>query len=113
VPFAAPRHGRLARTGHWEGDGPARGSHLAPNGDLLIPEVQEALARFRACSLLAQRLYVRMLTPKGPWFRRDGLHDAEIGDPDSPSVERLQTGFCEDQATQEDLPHWSGARTSG
>ena len=75
----------------------------ARDGDLLLPGEHEALARFRACSLPAQRLYVRMLTRKGPWFRRDGLHYAEIGDPVSPIVELLQAGFCENQATLEDL----------
>ena len=75
----------------------------ARDGDLLLPEERDALARFRACSLPAQRLYVRMLTRKGPWFRRDDLNYAEIGDPESPIVELLQAGFCEDQATLGDL----------
>jgi hypothetical protein len=75
----------------------------ARDGDLLLPEEGEVIARFRACSLSAQRLYVRMLTRKGPWFRLDGLNYAEIGDPDPPMGELLQAGFCEDQATLEDL----------
>jgi hypothetical protein len=73
------------------------------DGDLLLPEEREILARFRVCSVPAQRLYVRMLTRKGPWFRFDGLHYSEIGDPEQPIVELLQAGFCDDQAAVEDL----------
>ena len=62
------------------------------DGDLLLSEERETLARFRACSLPAQRLYVRMLTRKGPWFHLDGLHYTEIGNPDSPIAELLRTG---------------------
>lgn len=73
------------------------------DSDLLLPEEGEVLARFRACSTPAQRLYVRMLTRKGPWFRFDDFQYTEIGDPDSPIRELLCNGFCEDQAAVEDL----------
>ena len=72
-------------------------------GDLLLAEERDDIARFRTLPVTAQRLYVRMLTRKGPWFRRDELQYSEIGDP-VPAVEKLrQARFCEDQPELEDL----------
>lgn len=72
-------------------------------GDLLTGEELDLIRRFHVCSLGAQRLYVRMLTRKGPWFRRDGLAYREIGDPDPLSEELIREGFCEAQASLDDL----------
>ena len=63
-------------------------------GDLLLVEECALLARFRTLPLAAQRLYVRMLTRKGPWFRQEQLSYPEIGDP-GPAIEVLRReGFC-------------------
>lgn len=72
-------------------------------GDLLTEEERGTLDQFRSLSLGAQRLYVRMLTRRGPWFRRDGLHYTEIGDPDACLGELLEAGFCEAEASLADL----------
>jgi len=72
-------------------------------GDLLTEDERAILNQFRSLSLGAQRLYVRMLTRRGPWFRRDGLHYAEIGDPDAYLGELLEAGFCDAEASLADL----------
>jgi len=72
-------------------------------GDLLSPEEAAILADFHHLSLGARRLYVRMLTRKGPWFRRDGLHYDEIGDPEPFLEELIREGLCEAQADLEAL----------
>lgn len=72
-------------------------------GDLLAEDEQTTLERFRSLSLGAQRLYVRMLTRRGPWFRRDGFHYSEIGDPDVFVAELQEAGFCEAEPSLSDL----------
>ena len=72
-------------------------------GDLLLAGERAILAQFRATSLGAQRLYVRLLTRKGPWFRRDDLRYAEIGEPGPVLDELMRAGFCEDAAALPDL----------
>ena len=49
-------------------------------GDLLRPGERELTERFLALPVQARRLYVRMLTRKGPWFRLEGLRYLEIPD---------------------------------
>lgn len=66
--------------------------------DLLLGEEREVLRRFRGLSTAAQRLYVRLLTRRGPWFRREGLQYAEIGDPEPVIGELLASGFCHGEA---------------
>ena len=44
-----------------------------------------------------------MLTRKGPWFRRDGLRYAEVGDPAEPLEELLRADFCASGATLGEL----------
>jgi len=71
--------------------------------DLLVPPEREILGRFRTLTRPAQRLYVRMLTRRGPWFRADALVYDEIGDP-GPAIEELASqGFCTTQAELPDL----------
>ena len=49
-------------------------------GDLLHPPEQELLARWRDLPDSAQCLYVRLISRRGPWFRRSKLAYTEIGD---------------------------------
>ncbi|MFZ2957732.1 MAG: hypothetical protein WA705_12665, partial [Candidatus Ozemobacteraceae bacterium] len=49
-------------------------------GDLLCPEERAFLEKFRDLSLPAQRLYVRLISRKGPVFRSDRLSYPEIPD---------------------------------
>lgn len=72
-------------------------------GDLLLQDEQAILERFRILSLGAQRLYVRMLTRRGPWFRCDGLVYPEIGYPEPFFAELIQADFCEAQPSLADL----------
>lgn len=72
-------------------------------GDLLSQDERTTLEQFRSLSLGAQRLYVRMLTRRGPWFRRDGLVYPEIGDPEPFLAELIRAGFCEAQPSLPDL----------
>jgi len=48
--------------------------------DLLGAEEKAFSSAFRSCSLPAQRLYVRLISRRGPFFRTDRLQYAEIGD---------------------------------
>jgi hypothetical protein len=48
--------------------------------DLLSPAERKFSEDFRRFGLDAQRLYVRLISRKGPLFRSDGLHYAEIQD---------------------------------
>jgi len=72
-------------------------------GDLLLTEERAVLGQFRSASLGAQRLYVRLLTRKGPWFRREGLRYEEIGEPGPCIEELIQAGLCEAAAALADL----------
>lgn len=53
-------------------------------GDMLSPSETDFLQRFEALSLQAQCLYLRLISRKGPWFRRSKLEYAEIGNLDTP-----------------------------
>lgn len=75
----------------------------ARSGDLLLPAERATIAGFRQLPPAAQRLYVRMLTRKGPWFRRDALRYPEIGDPEPPLAELVRAGFCRSDADLEEL----------
>lgn len=65
-------------------------------GDLLRPG-ETALAQcFGALPAPAKRLFVRLLTRRGPWIRRDALAYPEVEDLPG-ALERLSAeGFCED-----------------
>jgi hypothetical protein len=49
-------------------------------GDLLRPEEAARIQDFLALPAPARRLYVRMLTRRGPWFRLDDLAYPEVPD---------------------------------
>jgi len=72
-------------------------------GDLLRPEETARLEAFEALSLPARRLYVRMLTRRGPWFREDGLRYAEIGPTEAPLRSLEAAGFCTRQGPVQEL----------
>ena len=67
-------------------------------GDLLLPAERERIERFRRLPEGARRLYVRMLTRQGPWFRTDRLHYPEIPDAPAAVAALLEHGFCLDGA---------------
>ena len=62
--------------------------------DLLLPRERERAVAFLALPLSARRLYVRMLTRKGPWFRQDGLRYPEIPDLPQALADLAGAGFC-------------------
>ena len=72
-------------------------------GDLLHGEEHARVEAFLALPESARRLYVRLLTRKGPWFREDGLHYAEIGPPQESLRILCEGGFCADHAEAEEL----------
>lgn len=61
-------------------------------GDLLSSSEQVFLRDFGALGLGARRLYVRLLSRRGPWFRRDRLRYPEIDD--GAADELLAAGFA-------------------
>jgi hypothetical protein len=61
--------------------------------DLLGDEDRAFSSAFRGCSLPAQRLYVRLVSRKGPLFRSDRLHYDEIGDVSAPGAELEAAGL--------------------
>jgi hypothetical protein len=63
-------------------------------GGLLNPRERERTEAFLALPLGARRLYVRMLTRKGPWFRRDGLRYPEIPDLEGALADLAGAGLC-------------------
>ncbi|HLO68610.1 MAG TPA: hypothetical protein VK188_16415, partial [Holophaga sp.] len=68
------------------------------HADLLRPREADLLGAFGALGPGARMLYVRLLTRRGPWVRRDGLAYPEIGDP-GPALDELRAaGFA---ATEE------------
>ncbi len=73
--------------------------------DLLRPGERELAERFLALPVQARRLYVRMLTRKGPWFRLDGLRYPEIPDLGEALAVLRGAGFAAagDAAAPEDL----------
>lgn len=75
--------------------------------DILHAEELAFVMTFRQLSLAAKRLYVRLSSRKGPFFRRDLLSYREIPDLDSTLAELMQTAFadaCEGVATTDLLP---------
>ena len=62
-------------------------------GDLLGDEEKAFSAAFRSRSLAAQRLYVRLISRKGPLFRSDRLRYQEIGDVSGPAAELEAVGL--------------------
>ena len=63
-------------------------------GDLLHGEERDRLACFQALPEDAQRLYVRMLTRQGPWFRLDSLRYPEVADVPGAAAALVQADFC-------------------
>lgn len=70
-------------------------------GDLLQPGEQAFAAGFAALSLPARRLYVRLLSRKGPLVRRDRLSYSEIPDLAAAAAELIAARFADAGA---DLP---------
>lgn len=64
-------------------------------GDLLRDDEQGFAADFRALSVSAQRLYVRLISRRGPCFRRDRLAYAEIDDLDRALDDLHTAGFLD------------------
>ena len=62
--------------------------------DLLLPRERERTETFLTLPVSARRLYVRMLTRKGPWFRQDGLRYPEIPDLPGALDALARAGFC-------------------
>lgn len=60
---------------------------------LLTPAELGFLVEFRSLSQDARRLYTRLLSRRGPWFRRDRFRYAEI-DSETASDELLAAGFA-------------------
>lgn len=64
-------------------------------GDLLLPAEHAFAAGFAALSLPARRLYVRLLSRKGPLVRRDRLAYREIADLDAAAAELVAARFAD------------------
>lgn len=64
---------------------------------LLVPDELQFIARVRALPRASRALLVRMVTRRGPLFRRSRLHYAEIGDICTAAAPLLQSG-CVDEA---------------
>ncbi len=77
------------------------------DGDLLEPDETEFLEGFRELSEAARRLYVRLLSRKGPVFRRDRISYREISSVDAAITELVEAGFAdraENVSVEELLP---------
>jgi HD superfamily phosphodiesterase len=74
-------------------------------GDLLLPSERARSETFLGLPGPAQRLYVRMLSRRGPWFRTDALAYAEIEDLPAALRDLEAAGFCAgaDRAAPADL----------
>jgi len=72
-------------------------------GDLLHPGERERLAAFAQLPLGARRIYVRMLTRQGPWFRPEQFHYPEIEDLPGALAALAAAGFCSAEAPLEAL----------
>jgi len=62
-------------------------------GDLLTAEEHDQLARFGRVSADGQKLYVRLLSRKGVWFRADKLDYPEVGDVPQAADELAEAGL--------------------
>lgn len=65
-------------------------------GDLLSPLELGFAERFLSISIAAKRLYVRLVSRRGPCFRRDGLRYREVEDLDAAIAELVARGFLDD-----------------
>ncbi|MEO8504949.1 MAG: VRR-NUC domain-containing protein [Acidobacteriota bacterium] len=94
--FREPEPGRRLRTGYYlDNFEVLLASVEARYGDLLAPGELEFLKDFRALPLGSRRLWVRLLTRKGPGFEVDRLRYCEIEI--SAAVEALrESGFAEE-----------------
>lgn len=63
--------------------------------DLLHPAERDFASDFSCLSVDARRLYVRLISRKGPTFRRDRLSYREIGDLDAAIDELADRGFLD------------------
>ena len=63
--------------------------------DILAPDEKHLSRAFRSLSLDARRLYVRLISRKGPMFRSDTLRYGEISDIDAAAAELTTEGFLE------------------
>ncbi|UCG00106.1 MAG: VRR-NUC domain-containing protein [Spirochaetaceae bacterium] len=63
--------------------------------DVLTTDEKSFSQLFRALSLDARRLYVRLISRKGPLFRSDTLSYAEIKDIEAAAIELTRNGFLE------------------
>jgi hypothetical protein len=68
------------------------GSHYR---DILSADEKNFSRVFRSLTLEAQRLYVRLISRKGPLFRSDMLHYAEISRTEAAANELVNAGFLE------------------
>ncbi len=66
-------------------------------GDLLTAEEDAFYHGFTALPTPAQRLYVRLISRKGPRFRRDRINYPEIPDLDRALAELSNAGFVDDE----------------
>ncbi len=69
--------------------------------DLLAPAEREFLVAFEALSIDARRLYVRLLSRKGPIFRRDRLQYQEIAE--NLACDELEAAALADRAADVEL----------
>lgn len=65
------------------------------DADLLLDEDRVVIAAFKAASLGARRLYVRLASRRGPWFRTDRLDYPEIPELDAAVAELLGCGLLD------------------
>ncbi|MBN7799071.1 VRR-NUC domain-containing protein [Parahaliea mediterranea] len=65
----------------------------AQYGDLLTADERDWLAGFRALTVQAQCLYLRLVSRVGPWFRPRRLDYAEIGSLSAPLAELRAAGY--------------------
>ena len=64
-------------------------------GDILSSEEKRFSKRFHALSLDARRLYVRLISRRGPFFRSDTLRYPEIGGIEAAAEQLAAAGFLE------------------
>jgi hypothetical protein len=60
---------------------------------VLRPQEHDLSRAFRGLAIPAQRLYVRLISRKGPLFRSDRLVYLEIGDPALAAAEARRSGL--------------------
>jgi hypothetical protein len=70
-------------------------------GDILTKAEKGFSRSFRSLSLGPRRLYVRLISRKGPLFRSDTLRYAEIGDIEEAAGQLVENGFLEQDGVWE------------